>query len=70
MKIKASLGMFTRHPSGRRDIIGSMDRKDEGVYVEYVQGLTDEFVNIRNWAHFISCEIRINGILLDLNYKQ
>ena len=57
--------MLTRHPSGRRDIIGSMDRKDE-----YVQGLTDEFVNIRNWAHFISSEIRINGILLDLNYKQ
>ena len=40
---KASLGMLARLPSGRRDIIGSMDGKHGEVSVEYVQGLTNEF---------------------------
>ena len=27
-------------------------------------------VNLRNWVHFVSCEIRVNDMLLDINYKQ
>ena len=33
---KALLGMVARLPWGRRDMLGSMDRKHRGVYVEYV----------------------------------
>ena len=42
-KIKASLGMLAGLLWGRGDLLGSMDGKHGGVYVEYVQGLTNEF---------------------------
>ena len=34
--VKALLGMLARLPWGRRDMLGSMDGKHGGVYVEYV----------------------------------
>ena len=35
IKIKALLGMFARFPWGRRDMLGSMNGKYEGVSVKY-----------------------------------
>ena len=35
MKIKALLGMLARLPWGRRDMLGSMNGKHEGVSVKY-----------------------------------
>ena len=34
--MKALLGMFVMLPEGRRDMLGSMDGKHGGVYVEYL----------------------------------
>ena len=34
-RIKALLGMLARLPWGRRDVLGSMNGKYEGVYVKY-----------------------------------
>ena len=40
--IKASLGMLVRLLWGRGGMIGSLNGKHKRVYVEYVQGFTNE----------------------------